>query len=315
MGKKTSKDSTSNLFNRYVWLVDIIYRRGRITFEEINEHWQRSSLNIDGEDIPLRTFHNHRKAIEQMFDVIIECDKRGGYKYYIENSDDMEQGGVRSWLLNTFSVNNLINESHKLKNRIQFEQIPSGQEYLTAIIEAMRDNLSIEITYQSYWKDTPSTFIIEPYFVKVFKQRWYVIAFSPGMDKMIIYALDRMQYLRTTSDKFEYPKSFDPREYYTSCFGIINNDDSKPFHVRIKTNESQAKYLRSLPLHHSQEEINIGDEFVVFQYYIQPTFDFRKELLSMGSEIEVIEPEWFRNEVKAIIQEMENMYSNKENVI
>ena len=117
----------SNLFNRYVWLVDIIYRRERITFEEINDYWLRSSLNLTGDDIPLRTFHNHRKAIEQMFDINIECDKWDGYRYYIENAEDMERGGVRSWLLNTFAVNNLINESHRLKQRILFENIPSGQ--------------------------------------------------------------------------------------------------------------------------------------------------------------------------------------------
>ncbi|MFV0587704.1 hypothetical protein [Bacteroides reticulotermitis] len=114
---KTAKDSTSNLFNRYVWLVDIIYRRGKVTFEEINEYWLRSSLNLNGEDIPLRTFHNHRKAIEQMFDIIIECDKRNGYQYYIDGSEDMELGGVRSWFLNTFTIKNLINESHKLKKK------------------------------------------------------------------------------------------------------------------------------------------------------------------------------------------------------
>ena len=69
MEKKSSKDTASNLFNRYIWLVDIIYRRGSITFEEINASWQRSMLNLDGDDLPLRTFHNHRKAIEQMFDI------------------------------------------------------------------------------------------------------------------------------------------------------------------------------------------------------------------------------------------------------
>ena len=95
----------------------------RITFEEINERWMRSQLNETGDEIPLRTFHNHRKAIEQMFDINIECDKRDGYVYYIENSEDMERGGVRSWLLNTFAVNNLINESHKIKERIQFEML------------------------------------------------------------------------------------------------------------------------------------------------------------------------------------------------
>ena len=145
--RKSSKESTSNLFNRYVWLVDLIYRKRNITFEEINKQWQRSSLNYEQEEYPLRTFHNHRKAIEQMFDINIECDKLNGYKYYIENSEDIERGGVRSWLLDTFTINNLINESHKLRHRILFEKIPRGQEHLTSIIEAMRDNFSLTITY------------------------------------------------------------------------------------------------------------------------------------------------------------------------
>ena len=98
-------------------------------------------------EIPLRTFHNHRKAIEELFDINIECNKRGGYYYYIENKEDLEKGGVRDWLLNTFAVNNLINESHRLKQRILFEEIPSGRQYLTSVIEAMRDSFIIELTY------------------------------------------------------------------------------------------------------------------------------------------------------------------------
>ena len=109
-------------------------------------------LNLDGDDLPLRTFHNHRKAIEQMFDINIECDKRNGYTYYLENKDDMERTGVRSWLLNAFSISSMITESYKLKDRILFEQIPSGQIFLATVIEAMRNNLSVEISllYQSF---------------------------------------------------------------------------------------------------------------------------------------------------------------------
>ena len=148
-----------DLFPRYIWIVDTIYRAGKITFEEINERWLCNELS-EGKKLPLRTFHNHRTAIEELFDINIECDKCNGYTYFIENKDDMEKGGVRSWLLNTFAVNNLINESHKLKHRILFEQIPSGQQYLTPIIEAMRDELTLEITYRSFWRDEPSNFEI-----------------------------------------------------------------------------------------------------------------------------------------------------------
>lgn len=102
---------TKDLFDKYIWLVDTIYRAGKITFEEINERWLRSRLS-EGEDIPLRTFHNWRITIEQVFDININCNRKGGYYYYIENADDMQKGGIRNWLLNTFAVNNLINESH-----------------------------------------------------------------------------------------------------------------------------------------------------------------------------------------------------------
>ena len=78
----SSKSNTAVLFNRYVWLVDTIYRAGRLSFEEINERWVRSSLNDTGEELPLKTFHNHKNAIQQVFDISIACDRRAGYLYF-----------------------------------------------------------------------------------------------------------------------------------------------------------------------------------------------------------------------------------------
>ena len=313
MGKKSSKDTTSNLFNRYVWLVDIIYRRGEVTFEEINECWQRSVFNPECDDIPLRTFHNHRIAIEQMFDINIECDKRNGYKYHIENTDDMKRGGIQRWLLNTIAVNNLINESHKLKHRILFENIPSGQMYLTLVIEAMRDSLSIEITYQNFWIDTPYTFDVYPYCIKVFKQRWYLIAFSPNKSQILIYALDRIKKMSINNVKFSLPNDFDGDTFFADCFGIIEGEGKKAENVLLKVNKNQASYIRSLPLHHSQKETENNPDYSIFSYYIKPTFDFRQELLSHGAEVEVLAPKWFRDEIAAVISEQYNAYLNEKN--
>lgn len=292
-----------DLFKRYIWLVDTIYQAGRITFDEINAKWERSSLS-DGNSLPKKTFHNHKDAIEEIFDIIIVCDAKDSYRYYIENSEDIDNGSLRNWLLNTFTINNLISESQKLKNRIQFEDTPSGQQYLTPIIEAMRDSKKMEITYQSYWKEYTSTFEIEPYFVKIFKQRWYVVAYSEGMGHIMIYALDRILQLSVTKNRFDYPKDFNPEEFFHNCYGIINDENIEPCTVKIKTNSYQAKYLRGLPLHHSQKEIELNDDTTIFEYYIKPTFDLKKELLSMGAEIEVLEPEWFRVEIKEIVNAM-----------
>jgi hypothetical protein len=306
--RKSSKNNTSNLFNRYVWLIDTIYRREKISFEEINDVWTRSTLNENYEDLPLRTFHNHRQAIEEMFDINIECDKRDGYTYYIENRDDMEKAGIRTWLLNTFAVNRLINESHKLKQRILFEKIPSGQRYLTPIIEAMRDELRLEMTYQSFWRDEPKTTEIEPYCVKIFKQRWYVLARSLDYDALRIYSLDRIYNLRITETSFKLPKDFYPETIFDNAFGIILFDDIAPCIVQLKVFGKQRKYLQTLPLHHSQKESEVTDDYSVFSYFLSPTFDFMQEILSHGENIEVLTPDWFRENIIKSIRNMNNLY-------
>lgn len=300
-------DMAKDLFNRYIWLVDTIYRTKKITFEEINERWLRTAMS-EGKEIPLRTFHNHRKAIEEMFDINIECNKHGGYYYYIENADDMENGGIRNWLLNTFAVNNLINESHNLKQRILLEDIPSGRQFLTQLIEAIRDNLVVKITYQSYRKNTPNTFEIEPYCVKIFKQRWYVVAHSPYYGRIMIYALDRIIDLRNTDKIFIYPVDFDPKNYFKFSFGIIVDEDYDVERIRIKVNHIQYPYFMALPLHHSQQEIEKTAEYIVFEYSLHPTFDFLQELLAHGNDLEVLSPPWLREEMTDITKKMYELY-------
>lgn len=285
------------LFNRYIWLVDTIYRAKRITFEEINEKWIRNSMS-EGMGIPLKTFHNHRKAIEETFDINIVCDKKDGYKYYIENVEDIEKGGIRAWLLNTFAVNNLINESHHLKKRILFEHIPSGKEFLTPIIEAMRDGHSLEMQYKSFWKQKAYTTEIEPYFVKVFRQRWYMIARNIYNNSMRVYALDRILGLLQTGHTFTMPQDFDSEEYFYNSFGVIKQDNCPPEIIELKVYGTKREYIRSLPLHHSQEEIESGKDWAVFRYYVAPTYDFIQEILSHGYEVEIIAPAHLKEEIR-----------------
>ncbi|MCQ2154110.1 MAG: WYL domain-containing protein, partial [Bacteroidales bacterium] len=110
-----------NYFNRYVWLIDTIRSHGYITFSDISDLWQKAAINEDGSYLPERTFFNHREAISDIFGIEIRFDKSLGY-YITEDSNDTE--GIRSWLLTSLSVNNLINESAAMHSRILFEKIP-----------------------------------------------------------------------------------------------------------------------------------------------------------------------------------------------
>ena len=164
-----------NLLNKYVWLVETIYKAKRISFEDINLRWLDNDMS-EGKPMSIRNFHKWRIAIEEMFGLIIENERGGQYRYYIQNADDLKNGSLRSWLFNTLTVSNLMMESVSIKNKILFEEIPDGEQYLPVILEALKKNTVLEMTYQSFWRDEANTFTVEPYCLKAFKQRWYLVA-------------------------------------------------------------------------------------------------------------------------------------------
>ena len=296
-----------NYFNRYVWLIDTINRAGHITFADISRQWERSAINDEGGPLAERTFHNHRIAIEDTFGIEIKCNR--SLEYYIANSDDLEGDGIRQWLLESLSMNNLLNESSDMRDRILFEKIPSSQKWLPVIVNAMRDGKAIELTYKSFWRDDPKTFTAHPWCLKLFKQRWYVLARSEEYDNPRIYALDeRMKAVAETKKELVVPKKFNAEEYFANYFGIIVGDDVKPTTVELKVVADQVKYFESLPLHHTQEPVETTPEFTVFQYQLVPTFDFKQEILSRGPSVKVLSPEWFQDEIRQDVADMASHY-------
>ena len=298
-----------NLLNKYVWLVETIYKAKKISFEEINQRWVDNDLS-EGKPLPIRTFHKWRQAIEEMFGLIIENENGGQYRYYIENADELKNGSMRSWLFNTLTVSNLMMESASIKDKILFEEIPDGEQYLPVILYALKNSHVLGMTYQSFSRDEANTFEVEPYCLKAFKQRWYLVARSPYYDKIMIYSLDRVKWLGLTEKSFKYPKSFIPEEFFEDSFGIIADTKVKIETVKLKVSAGQANYLRSLTLHQTQKEIERTDEYSIFTVRLRPTFDFRQEILSQGCDIEVLEPTWFRDEIAEISKHMWNKYKN-----
>lgn len=305
------KQNSSILFNRYIWLIDLIYSAGYITREEIDRRWSRASLNFDHESmIPERTFHRYKDAIQEMFQIDIRYNKSRGY--YIENTEDIQRDELRQWLIGTFAVENLIGESSELRRRILLEDIPSGQRHLTPIIEAMRDGVKIRIMYQSFHSAEPSTFILAPYCVRVFRQRWYVLGTSEKGKELRLYGLDRILNTERTTTPFVPPENFDAEAFFANGYGVTV-DERKPEIVRISVDAYQANYLRSLPIHPSQEETERNNDYSVFQFFIVPTYEFIKELLSYGGTLEVLSPKWLRKEMKQEARTMNEIYNRQEN--
>ena len=295
---------SKNLFSKYFWEVTTIYELERITLRRLNEKWEECYL-YDGKPIPRKTFDSHRKEIEMIFDLNIACNKSDN-TYYIEDADDFQKGKVRRWLLGNFAVNNMLAEAKHLKNRVLFEDIPSGHHFLVPIIRAMRENKLIDITYRSFWRDYDETLSIAPLALKISHQRWYVTTRkSEGQNR--VYALDRILTLSISDTKFEYPKDFSAEDYFATCYGVIAGIEEADV-VRLKVKDNQQKFFRSLPLHPSQKEIEVHVDYSVFEYYLQPAFDFQQTVLSFGASIEVLAPEWLRNEIAAKVKKMMDIY-------
>ena len=255
-------DMAANLFGRYVWLVDILLRYRRLTFQEISDLWQNSGLSYK-EPLPLRTFHNHQKAILDIFGVEIKCDAGDGYRYYITEPERLRGNNLHSWLISSYATLNQIQADSRLEDRIIYEDIPSGQTWLTCIAEAMRHNRGLNITHQGFGKPYPSTFEIEPYLLKVVKRRWYVVARCPyysdrnrakGIkpnDVYRVYALDRIYDIEDTGKTFKMKKNFDANQYFEGCCGVITSDEPIQ-RIVLLAYGGFADYLRTLPLHESQ---------------------------------------------------------------
>ena len=285
--------STAGLINRYVWFVTTIYNRGPITLEEIQRRFE--SHFGRGEELSERQFHRYTDAVEELFDIEIKYS-RSQRGYVVADREGIDNMGMRKWLIQTFSVNNILHESQDLKNRILLENVPSGQQHLTTIVDAMRESVALSMTYHSFHREEPSTFEVEPYCVKLFEQRWYMLGMS---DKLRIYALDRIKALEPTERKFKLLKKFDAAKFFEDYYGIIIGDeDFEVEPVALKVDWWQSKYLRTLPLHHSQVEVERNEEYSIFEYRLCPSFDFQQKLLSMGDSVGVLAPMLLRTIIR-----------------
>ena len=163
------------------------------------------------------------------------------------------------------------------------------------------------MTYHKFNQQESYTITIEPYAIKVFKQRWYLLAKSPKRETPTIFALDRVERLEETEETFLFPEDFDTEGFFRDCYGVLSTDE-KAQRIVIRAYAPYMNYVRTLPLHHSQEEIKTTAQYADFDFYLKPTFDFRQELLAQGHDVEILHPAPFREEMKAMLEKMLSRY-------
>ena len=287
--------TTYTKFKEYIWLVNTIYHAKAITFAEINERWLKTDMS-EGVEMARTTFYRHKCAIEDIFGIYIDCDKKNGNRYYIGNEYVLREDSVQNWMLSTLSVGNMVEESQSLHNRILLEHVPSGGEKLQQVIKAMKESRMISLTYRRYGSPENATYTLAPYCVKLFHQRWYLVAsFESGLKS--VYSFDRIEKVEVLDMKFKMDEDFEAIEFFNDSYGIVVDDKIESQRIVLRAYGYEPYYLRDLPLHHSQREINTTEEYTDFELKLKPTADFKAQLMSRGQWIEILEPQSLADEI------------------
>lgn len=273
------------LINKYVWIVDTLSRYDRLSRAEINELWKRSAYG-DGNEMPERTFYYYRRGIEESFHIDILCDKAG--KYYIDPGQRKQNRAVTNWLLESYAANSAMKESAIPTERVSVEDVPSAREFLPIVLGAIGDCSKIRFTYAGFSRTVPEENIVfHPYFVKRYKQRWYMIGLREKTKDIRTYALDRVREMTTLSGHFKMP-DLTPEPFFSNLIGITDSKGQVK-EVRIMTTPVQAKYFRALPFHATQEEA-VHDRYSIFTYKLKLNYELVHELLSFGNSLKVLDP-------------------------
>ena len=279
----------SKTYKKYIWILNTLLKED-LSFKEIETRWKNSYLCEGG--LSIRTFHECREGIKEMFGVEIECDRKKNV-YYIKNPEVLNENRLAKWLLRKYSIPKDFATFNGMKDRVLLEEIPLGQTFLDNILDAMQRNVELQIDYQRYERgqeEHMQTFHFQPYALKVYNRRWYLLGYKKEKEALRLISLDRIHDLKKTSTHFELPSDFDARKYFADVVGVFVDKDKQALNVKIRAYGVQAEYLRSTPLHKSQAEVRSKHgKFAEFTYKLCVTPELISQLLAMGEKVEYTE--------------------------
>jgi len=281
-------------FKRYIWLIDTVYQADKegITFENICSKWKETELS-KGKSYPLRTFHNHRKEIKDVFNVAILCRKSTN-SYYI--SDLTRTDNILKKLLELVAVNQIVDERPEVRDNLVLELHPGGECFLSKAMNAISTKHVLKLEYKPYWSDKVLHYkMFAPYALKEYRGCWYLIGQREASPCEMI-DLKNVTGMTTLDVTFVMPSKEDVSSLVNDNFGsvmeVIETEE-----VMIKVGARFATYLRSNPIHSTQKEIERKRGYSVFYFYLKPNLDFRREILSFGTSVEVLAPQHLRSEL------------------
>lgn len=298
-----------DLFRRYVWLIDTVRHAKKIQFEDIAERWLNTPMNADHSQLALRTFHNHRHAIENLFGIRISCDRGDNNRYYIADWPKGNATKLKVWMLQKLSFSGLDEDTDPVKHRIILDLPPEEKYGLTTIIEAIQKNRVIRLVCAIPTPDNKTSLLIAPYCLRYWRGQWFILGKDIETDLLHAFNFDRVLDISFSDKYFEFPRDFSPEIFFRDFFGMDVNDKKLPEVVRLKIGGRTRDEVRTFPLHDSQKEIMTQQDYSIFELYLVPSEKFQTTILSHGTDTEVVYPESLRQKIGEQIRDMAERYA------
>ena len=288
--------------SRYFLIIKKLQTKPYATYEDIQNYIENKLgyLQIQDENLTVgfskRTFQRDIREIRKLFGRDIEYSKTNK-GYFISQLETTNMNFQR--MIEAFDMFNSLNLAEDLTPFIHLEKRrPQGTENLYGLLHAIKNKFQIKFSYQKFWEEEISQRTTEPYAMKEFKNRWYLMAKDCKDDNIKSFALDRLTELEITNKVFEFIKTYNIEETYRYCFGIISPNDEEPQEIILSFDPYQGKYIKSLPLHHTQEILIDTEDELQVKLKLCVTYDLVMELLSFGDNLKVLKPETLINEIK-----------------
>jgi predicted DNA-binding transcriptional regulator YafY len=290
--------SKRETYMRYNLIIKRVKMSKQVTFEDIAAYLQRESeFQEYNFTISKRTFARDVEDIGAIYNIYIKYDFSGKF-YFIEDELEPE---VNDRMLEAFDMYHALKIQEQQSPYIHLEKRhPQGTEHLFGLLHAIKNCRQITFSYQKYYKAHPEDRTVMPLVLKEFKNRWYLFAKDTYDEKTKCYALDRISELEILNTRFTRDAHFDINNQLKYCFGIMAPNAEKPSEVVLSFDPFQGKYIKSLPLHETQEIIKDTESELRIRLTLYLTYDFLMELLSHGSSVKVIKPKRLAMELKHI---------------
>jgi len=264
-------------------------RKSPATYEEISQCLKQES-ELQGYDfmISKRTLQRDLEDIALLYGIEISFDFSRKV-YHIESEENAD---LNTRIAEAFELYNSLNLAARISEYVYPEKRNgSGTEMMITIISAIQKRLVVVFGYFKFNEREKTDRKTEPLALREFRKRWYLVARDMKDNQIKSFALDRITYVEVTSHKFTFPEDFNADEYFKDCFGIIRPDDEEePEEIILSFDQLQGMFIKSMPLHKSQEIITDSADQLVIRLKLYITHDFIMELLSFGENVKVLSP-------------------------